>query len=97
MLCRKQIESVVLQSYNPAGIAYPSTKYTHEGLIKSLRTMVTGIYSDGRTFKFNVFSDDRDRIDYGRTNLAAFLANVMTESIATDTCDEFNIDQVADR
>ncbi|KAL7531969.1 hypothetical protein ACHAXR_004339 [Thalassiosira sp. AJA248-18] len=93
---RQKIESVVLQSYNPAGIAFPSTKYSYQGLIESLKEMVNyGIYSDGRTFQF--YAGPNQRTDYGRTNLAAFLANAMTESIAYDTCDEFNIDEVADR
>lgn len=55
--------------------------------------MVEGITSGGRTFKFDTFAVNR--IDFFLTNLAAFLAMAMTESIATDTCDEFNVDVVA--
>ncbi|KAL7550775.1 hypothetical protein ACHAWF_015068 [Thalassiosira exigua] len=92
---RKKIEDTVLQSYNPSGIAYASTKYLYEGLISALREMIMGgIYSDGRTFTFYT---SQFRLDYGWTNLALFLANAMTESIAYDTCDEFNTDEVADR
>ena len=89
------MESTVLLSKNPAGIAYPSTKYSYNGLIEALREMVSGITSDGKTFAFYV--SNVQRIDYGRTNLAAFLAMAMTESIAYDTCDKFNVDQIADR
>ena len=64
-------------------------------MIEALREMVNqGITSDERFFRFYTVSD---RTDYGKTNLAAFLANAMTESIAYDTCDEFNTDEVADR
>ena len=54
---------------------------------------VRGIASDGRTFRFYTAS----RFDYGGANLALFLAMAMTESIAYDTCDEFNTDEVAGR
>jgi len=93
---RQSIESTVLQSYNPAGIASPSTKYLYEGLIKSLKEMAKGISSDGRSFKFYVAYPE-GRLDYGMTSVAAFLANAMTESIVYDTCDEFNVDMVTDR
>ena len=95
---KQKIESTVLQSYTPTGgIAYPSTKYLYDGLISSLKEMaIDGIQSDGREFKFWIGSDER-RKDYGRTNVAAFLAMAMTETIAYDTCDEFNSDEVAGR
>lgn len=91
---RRAIESTVLTSYTPTGIAYPSTKYTYVGLMESLREMaLQGITSHGRTFQFYT----SDRLDYGRVNLALFLAMCMTESIVYDTCDEFNTDEIAGR
>jgi hypothetical protein len=91
---RRAFESMVLKSYTPTGIAYPSTKYTYDGLLAAVRDMaVQGIASDGRTFRFYTAS----RFDYGGANLALFLAMAMTESIAYDTCDEFNTDAVAGR
>lgn len=94
---KQDVEATVLQSYNPAGIASPSTKYHYEGLVEALREMaLQGITSDGRLFKFYAGGPER-RLDYGRTNLALFLANAMTESIEYDTCDEFNNEAVADR
>ena len=50
-----------------------------------------GITSDGRSFVFYTGQDVR-QIEYGLTNLAAFLANAMAESLSYDTCDEFNTD-----
>jgi hypothetical protein len=87
------IENTILQSYNPStGIASPSTKYSYDGLIAALREMsLEGITSDGRSFIFYM-GESYDTLDYGRTNLAAFLANAMTESIVHDVCDEFSID-----
>ena len=95
---RMAIESTVLQSYTSGGIAFPSTRYTFLGLVKALREMaLIGIpYKNERTFKFYVGNEDRN-LAYGLVNLAAFLANVMTESINYDTCDEFNWDQDAGR
>jgi len=94
---QRDVESIVLQSFNPAGIASPSTRYHYPELIKALREMAReGITSGGREFKFYAPTGERS-MGYGRANLAAFLANAMVESIAHDTCDEFNIDEVADR
>lgn len=87
------MESYIFQSYNPAGIASPSTKYSYDGLIKALEEMaLEGILSDGRSFMFYI-GETWQKFDYGRTNLAAFLAIAMTESIAHDTCDEFSTDE----
>lgn len=92
---KQKMEAIVLQSRNPAGIASPSTKYSYQGLIDALREMsLDGIASGGRTFQFWI-AQQSQRYDYGRTNLAAFLAMAMTESIAYDTCDEFNLEEVA--
>lgn len=86
------IENTILVSYNSAGFASPSTKYSYDGFISALREMsIEGITSDERSFVFYM-GDSYDTLDYGRTNLAAFLANAMTESIAHDVCDEFSID-----
>ena len=95
---RQKIENTVLVSYTPMGnIAYPSTKYLYDGMMSALEEMaIDGTQSDGRDFKFWI-GDDEKRKDYGRTNLAAFLAMAMTESIQYDTCDEFNTDEVAGR
>ena len=77
---------------NPDGIPYPTTRYSYDGLLTSLKEMASdGITSDGRSFVFYTGEDYR-RIDYGLTNLAAFLANAMVESLDYDTCDEFNTD-----
>ena len=94
---KQKIENTVLVAYTPGGnIAYPSTKYTYDGLISALKEMSEGIQSDGKEFVFYTGEDER-RKDYGRTNLAVFLAMAMVESIEYDTCDEFNTDQVAGR
>lgn len=94
---RLNIENVVLQSYDPAGIASPSIQYSYDGLILALQEMaLQGISSDGRSFLFYIGESWRN-FDYGRTNLAAFLAIAMTESIAHDTCDEYSTDEVAGR
>lgn len=94
---KADIQATVLLAYTPTGIAYPSTRYTYDGLMASLKEMAfEGIYSDGKSFKFYVSFQERN-LDYGRTNLALFLAMAMTESISFDTCDEFNIDKVADQ
>lgn len=83
----------VFQAHNsPDGIPYPTTRYSYDGLVTSLREMSgDGITSDGRSFVFYTGQDVR-RIEYGLANLAAFLANVMVESLGYDTCDEFNTD-----
>jgi hypothetical protein len=89
------IQDTVFVAYNPNGIAFPTTRYTYEGMIIAVKEMaLSGIQSDGRDFRFYV-GNEESNLMYGRTNLAAFLAMAMAESIAYDTCDEFNLDQVA--
>jgi hypothetical protein len=88
------IQDTVLVAYNANGIAYPTTRYTYDGMITALKEMADGIVSDGREFRLYVGKEEAN-LQYGRANLAAFLAMAMTESIAYDTCDEFNSDQVA--
>lgn len=88
------IQDTVLVAYNANGIAYPTTRYTYDGMISALKEMADGIVSDGREFRLYVGKEEAN-LQYGRANLAAFLAMAMTESIAYDTCDEFNSDQVA--
>jgi len=89
------IEDTVLVAYNANGIAFPTIRYTYEGMIIAMKEMaLSGIQSDGRDFRFYVGNEESNLL-YGRTNLAAFLAMAMAESIAYDTCDEFNSDQVA--
>ncbi len=87
------LEWTVFQAHNnPDGIPYPTTRYSYNGLVASLKEMTNdGIKSDGRSFVFYTGQDVR-RIEYGLTNLAAFLANAMAESLSYDTCDEFNTD-----
>ena len=93
-----RVQDVILQSYNPSGIAYPSTKYTFAGLVDALDEMaMDGITSGGRLFKLYISDPTESRMDYAFTNLAAFLAMAMTDAIEYDTCDEFNDEMVADK
>lgn len=92
---RFAFQDTVLVAYNANGIKFPSTRYTYDGMIAALKEMAhAGIQSDGRDFRFYVGNQDAN-LQYGRTNLAAFLAMAMTESIVYDTCDEYNEDEVA--
>lgn len=88
-------QDTVLVAYNANGIKFPSTRYTYDGMITAVEEMASaGIQSDGRDFRFYV-GNEESNLQYGRTNLAAFLAMAMTESILYDTCDELNEAQVA--
>ena len=92
---KRAFQDTVLVAYNAYGIKFPSTRYTYDGMIEALKEMASaGIQSDGRDFRFYVGNEELN-LQYGRTNLAAFLAMAMSESIAYDTCDEFNEAQVA--
>jgi len=84
---RDLIESNVLISYDASGMAYPSTQYTMNGLMQSLKVMAGGFGAD---FKFMLWEGDAEKYIHGLVNLAAFLANAMVESIEYDSCDELN-------
>ena len=100
---RREFETIVFRSYTSQGIAFPSTRYTYSGLMKSLREMAfTGIpYNDPVNNKEQRFlfylGYEEEKLLYGQVNVAAFLANAVVESIQYDTCDEFNWDQVSGR
>ncbi|EED91216.1 predicted protein [Thalassiosira pseudonana CCMP1335] len=56
-----------------------------------------GIEGFGADFMFFLGDDDEASFIYGLVNLALFLANVMVESIKTDSCDEPNWQHVSGR
>jgi len=100
---QRNMESLVFLSYTASGTVYPSKMYTLSGMINSLKDMaLIGIsYDDPRDgsqkfFKF-IWVMKKKNLAYGQANLAAFLANAMVESIAKDTCDELNSDDMAGR
>lgn len=67
-----------------------STLYDFDGLLKALGVMTMHPTAQG---PFYLPSSSEGRW-YGLTNLAAFLAQAMTENIKYDTCDESNTDFV---
>jgi len=84
---RDLIENKVLISYDASGMVYPSTQYTMNGLMQSLKVMAGGFGAD---FKFLLWEGDAEKYIHGLVNFAAFLANAMVESIEHDSCDELN-------
>jgi len=94
---QSSIEEKVLVSYTPStGIKYPSTRYHVDKLLDSLQIMANQGFGDDN-FKFWLWDSDPSKFRIGLVNLAAFLANAMTEAIRDDTCDELNWQQVAGR
>jgi len=85
---RDAIENNVLVSYTNAGVAFPSTRYTFDGLMNGLDLMA--IRGFGAGFTFNLWEGTANEWKKGILNLAAFLANAMVESIQYDSCDENN-------
>ena len=89
------LEKYVFISYTEAGVAYPSIKYTFDNFINALDIMANTRSSE--EYPFYLQNTNPDTYIYGLINVAAFLANAMTESIQYDTCDELNNQQVAGR
>jgi hypothetical protein len=85
---RDAIEKNVLVAYTNAGVAFPSTRYTFDGLMNGLD--VIAVRGFGADFKFNLWEGTVNDWKKGLINTAAFLANAMVESISTDSCDENN-------
>lgn len=83
---RVLFEKKVLVSYTAAGVPYQSTLYTFDEMRRGFKAMSTdGFGAD--EFNFLLWDSTGDYY-YGLTNVAAFLANAMVESISTDSCDE---------
>ena len=85
---RDEIERSVLVSYTNDGEAFPSTRYTFDGLMNGLD--VIAVEGFGADFKFNLYEGVPNEWKKGLISLAAFLANAMVESIQYDSCDENN-------
>jgi len=72
---------------------YPSDIFTVDGFVKGLRVM----YEDGVANKYFYLGTEGSTSDahlYGLVNIAAFLAQVMKESLQYNACDENNWDLV---
>lgn len=82
------IERNVLVSYTNDGVAFPSTRYTFDGLMNGLD--VIAVEGFGADFKFNLNEGVPNEWKKGLISLSAFLANAMVESIQYDSCDERN-------
>ncbi len=91
---RALFQKYVLKSYTAAGVSYQSTLYTFDEFMTSLEVM--GKEGFGADFQFFLFDSTIDYV-YGLVNTAAFLANAMVESIATDSCDENNEEAINGR
>jgi len=82
------IERKALSYTNIQGIKVQSTTYTFDKLVQSLSYAINTGFS-GKKFYTSDIS-----LKYGFVNLAAFLAQSMTESIQYDACEEFHLDSV---
>ena len=87
---RSLIESTIFVSQNEAldGKAYFSTAYRFNSFITALRSSSLYGLSEYKVFFLGDPSKGLRGFNAGLVNLAAFLANVMVESITTDSCDE---------
>jgi predicted chitinase len=84
---RDFMEQTVLSYTNLHGTKVPSELYTFEKLLQSLSHATDTGYAEGKKFY-----TDSGSLKYGFVNLAAFLAQAMTESIQYDACEEFHLD-----
>ena len=85
---RVLFEKKVLVSYTNSGVAFPSNRYTFDGLMDALDLMA--VKGFGADFQFNLWDGTSYEWKKGLLNLSAFLANAMVESIQYDSCDENN-------
>lgn len=87
---RSIIESNVFVSQNEAldGKPYFSTAYRFNSFISALRSSSLYGLTENKIFFLGDDSKGLRAFNAGLVNLAAFLANVMVESIALDSCDE---------
>ena len=70
----------------------PSIEYVHQDMMNALNVVVYQLPIP-LTFYVGDYYEVKG-INYGLVNLAAFLANAMAEGIKTDSCDEWNTDDI---
>ncbi|KAL7509036.1 hypothetical protein ACHAXN_008233 [Cyclotella atomus] len=84
------IENTVLSYPDLDGVKVKSGTYTFEKLLQSLAYAIDSGYAGEKKFYTN--GTMGTSLKYGMVNLAAFLAQAMTESIQYDACEEFHLD-----
>jgi hypothetical protein len=84
------IEETVLSYPDLNGVKVMSETYTFEKLLHCLAYAINDGYAGEKKFYTN--GTMGSSIKYGMVNLAAFLAQAMTESIQYDACEEFHLD-----
>ena len=91
-----RLENLLLLSEHPSGKKWPSYLYTYRDFETALKKMTSGVGPGERNF-FYVGDGSDNSANYGYANIAAFLAQAVTQSIYNDTCDEISYEMVDSR
>ena len=81
------MDAIVFQSQHG-----PSVEYSHQDMMNALNVAVYQLPIDLAFYGGENF--ELIGINYGLVNMAAMLANAMVEGIKTDSCDEWNKDDI---
>ena len=79
---------LLLLSEHPSGEMWPSYLYTYRDFQTALKKMTSGIGPGEKNFFYIGDGYSQNSTKYGLANIAAFLAQGITQSIYYDACDE---------
>lgn len=85
---------LLLRSEHPSGEIWPSYLYTWTGFQTALKKMTTGVGPGEKNYFYIGDGYSSRSLEYGLVNIAAFVAQGVTQSIYYDACDENSWEQV---
>lgn len=91
---KARFSDMVLLSEHPSGEMWPSYLYTWDGFQRALKKMTSGVGPGEKNFFYVGDGYSGKSLEYGLVNLAAFVAQCVTQSIYYDACDENSWDMV---
>ncbi|KAL7532158.1 hypothetical protein ACHAXR_009762, partial [Thalassiosira sp. AJA248-18] len=85
---KARFSELLLMSEHPSGTLWPSYLYTWNGFKSALEKMTTGVGPGEKNFFYIGDGYSDKSLEYGLVNIAAFVAQGVTQSIYYDACDE---------
>ena len=91
---KARFSDLLLRSEHPSGELWPSYLYTSRGFQQALRKMTSGVGPGEKNFFYVGDGFSVNSLEYGLVNIAAFVAEGITQAIYHDACDENSYEMV---